>query len=103
MGSQRVIHDWATNIYIICHEQEKNQDVFLSWFILKVDKSMIYLEELSLSQDRDDDMYCQCCDSTSLYSIFYAFSEGVNFMDYFQVAEFSSSSLLKAYKTNSSP
>lgn len=23
-----------------------------------------------------------------LYSIFYAFSEGVNFMDYFQVAEF---------------
>ena len=47
MGLQTVIHDWATNIYIFCHEQEKNQDVFLSWFILKVDKSMIYLEELS--------------------------------------------------------
>ena len=62
---------------------------------------MIYLEELSLSQDRDDDIYCQRCDSTSLYSIIYAFSEGVNFMDYFKVAEFSSSLLLKAYKTNS--
>ena len=77
--------------------------MFLSCFILKMDKSVIYLEELSLSQDRDDDMYYQCCDSTSLYSIFYAFSEGVNFMDYFQVAEFSSSSLLRAYKTNNSP
>ena len=62
---------------------------------------MIYLEELYLSQDWGDDMCCQCRDSSSLYSISYAFSEGVNFMDYFQVAEFSSSLLLKGYKTNS--